>query len=141
MQFQAKGNSVFIFIFFFYQPGIGPALLKWPPPAVDCASIGMSNNLSIICIFCCRAFIRPLVSLCFAAIHRIWSSKINLAARRGMGRTWCEVAGLWTVMWSERLSSLSPVTSIFCWKNSKSHYLKTTIRPGFSTFRMSPLSE
>lgn len=74
-------------------------------------SPGMSINFSIMCILSCLALSRPLVNRCFAAIQRMWSSKINLALRRGTGRVCWELAGLWIVMWRDRLSSLSPVTS------------------------------
>lgn len=55
--------------------------------------------------------------LCLAAMHRMWSSKMNLAARRGVaGRPQesDEADGRWMVMWSTRESSLSPVTSRSC---------------------------
>lgn len=84
-------------------------------------SPGMSINFSIMCILSCLALSRPLVNRCFAAIQRMWSSKINLALRRGTGRVCWELAGLWIVMWRDRLSSLSPVTSTSYKKKKKKH--------------------
>ena len=74
-------------------------------------SPGISINLSIMCILSCLAFSLPLVRRCLAAIHRMWSSKMKRALRSGTGRVCWELAGLWMVMWRERLSSLSPATS------------------------------
>lgn len=59
----------------------------------------------------CLAFERPFVSRCLAAIQRMWSSKINLAVRRGKGLARCDEAGLCILMCKHLLSSLSPVTS------------------------------
>lgn len=87
-------------------------------------SPGMSINFSIMCILSCLALSRPLVNRCFAAIQRMWSSKINLALRRGTGRVCWELAGLWIVMWRDRLSSLSPVTSTSYKKNKKKNIQK-----------------
>lgn len=87
-------------------------------------SPGMSINFSIMCILSCLALSRPLVNRCFAAIQRMWSSKINLALRRGTGRVCCELAGLWIVMWRDRLSSLSPVTSTSYKKKKKKNIQK-----------------
>lgn len=87
-------------------------------------SPGMSINFSIMCILSCLALSRPLVNRCFAAIQRMWSSKINLALRRGTGRVCWELAGLWIVMWRDRLSSLSPVTSTSYKKKKKKNIQK-----------------
>lgn len=87
-------------------------------------SPGMSINFSIMCILSCLALSRPLVNRCFAAIQRMWSSKINLALRRGTGRVCWELAGLWIVMWRDRLSSLSPVTSTSYKKKTKKNIQK-----------------
>lgn len=45
---------------------------------------GMSKRRAIWCIFFCLAFNLPLVKRCFAAMHRMWSSNINLAESRGI---------------------------------------------------------
>ena len=69
---------------------------------------GNSKSLAIWCILRCLALIRPLVNLCLAAIHRIWSSKVNVAESSGAvleAGTWAgeapeaayELPGLWTV--------------------------------------------
>ena len=86
---------------------------------------GSSSNLAIWCIFLCLALIRPLVNLCLAAMHLIWSSKVKVAERRGMFREagTCagedpkddeELRGLWTVTCRQRESSLSVTTSRSC---------------------------
>ena len=59
----------------------------------------------------CLAFDLPLVSLCLAAMQRMWSSNKNLAVSRGIGLARCEDGGLCILMCKHRLSSLSPVTS------------------------------
>lgn len=92
-------------------------------------SPGMSINFSIMCILSCLALSRPLVNRCFAAIQRMWSSKINLALRRGTGRVCWELAGLWIVMWRDRLSSLSPVTSTSYKKKKKNIQKKISNSP------------
>jgi len=75
------------------------------------ADEGVDNSMSraIWCIFRCRARIRPLVSLCFAAIHLMWSSNMNLAlswTRRTLFWALCLI-----VIWRDRESSLSALTS------------------------------
>lgn len=95
-----------------YCPGYGPVCPQLP-------SAGMSSKRSIMCIFCCLALERPLLRRCLAAMHRMWSSKTNLAERSGVGRTCWEDAGLCMVIWRDRLSSLSPVTST-SWKQTNS---------------------
>ena len=91
---------------------------------------GSSSNLAIWCIFLCLALIRPLVSLCLAAMHLIWSSKVKVAERRGMFReagtcagedpkAELELRGLWTVTCRQRESSLSVTTSKSCGQGKK----------------------
>lgn len=91
------------------------------PPAPAAGSSGAnSSNRAIICILRCRARSRPLTSLWRAAIHRMWSSNMNLATIRGFGGGRAAAAaagppvidaGRSTVTCRQRLSSLSPVTS------------------------------
>jgi len=60
---------------------------------------------------------RPFVSLCFAAIQRIWSSKMKHAESKGTRLVKePDDNGRWIVIWRQRESSLSPVTSISCRK-------------------------
>ena len=88
---------------------------------------GSSSKRAIICILRCRAFSLPLLRRCLAAMQRMWSSKMKRADRRGSGRAWTFMEGLWMVIWRERLSSLSPVTSTSWQKettvNNQKHYL------------------
>ena len=81
--------------------------------AVETA-VGSSSSLAIRCIFLCLALVRPLVSLCLAAMHRMWSSKVKVAERRGKGDPRAPQLGLWTVTWRHLESSLSPLTSRSC---------------------------
>lgn len=74
----------------------------------NCWSL-ISNNCAIWFIFFCLAFVRPLVSRCFAAIHRIWSSNMNFADK--MGVRFVVAPPRWIVMCKQRESSLSPFTS------------------------------
>lgn len=100
---------------------------RWPnsalpvPPAANGEnrivdeSVGtswISNNWANFNIFFCRAFVLPFVSRCFAAMHRMWSSKMNLADR--MGLRLAEPPPRWIVKWRQRESSLSPTTSTSC---------------------------
>ena len=78
--------------------------------------LGNSSRRAIICILRWRARSRPLVRRCLAAIQRMWSSNRKRADSSGSGRAWTLREGLWMVIWSERLSSLSPVTSTSCSK-------------------------
>jgi hypothetical protein len=84
----------------------------------DDTSAGNSSSLAIICILRCRARKRPFTKRCLAAMHRMWSSKINRAANSGLGGGRVDAAGppvievgRRTVTCKQRLSSLSPLTS------------------------------
>jgi hypothetical protein len=59
--------------------------------------------------------------LCFAAMQRIWSSKIKRAESKGTRLVEePDDNGRWIVIWRQRESSLSPVTSI-SWNHITSH--------------------
>lgn len=80
---------------------------------LSCWSL-ISNNCAIWLIFFCRAFVRPLVRRCLAAIHRMWSSNMNFADRIGV--RFVVAPPRWMVICKQRESSLSPVTST-SWRN------------------------
>lgn len=79
--------------------------------ALSCWSVS-SSSCAIWPIFFWRALVRPLVNRCLAAMQRIWSSNINLADK--IGERLVVAPPRWIVMWRQRESSLSPVTSTSC---------------------------
>lgn len=72
----------------------------------------ISSSCAICVIFFWRAFVRPLVSRCLAAMHRMWSSKMNFADK--IVELLVAAPPRWIVMCKHRESSLSPVTSTSC---------------------------
>ena len=58
------------------------------------------DYLAIICILRCLALVRPLVSLCLAAMHRIWSSNVKVADSSGTGATYIVKVTAYIISWS-----------------------------------------
>lgn len=71
---------------------------------------------AILCIFIRRAWMRPLANLCLAMMHRMWSAKMKLACRMGMGLACGLVLGLWMTIFNALLSSSTPDTCMSCIK-------------------------
>lgn len=72
----------------------------------------------ILCIFMCRAWMRPFANLCFAMMQRMWSAKMKLACRMGKGLACGFELGLWMMMFRALLSSSTPDTCM-SWESER----------------------
>lgn len=82
--------------------------------AVKAVKTRLFHQPVILCIFMCRAWMRPFASLCFAMMQRMWSAKMKLACRMGKGLACGLELGLWMMMFRALLSSSTPDTCMSC---------------------------